>query len=457
MNAGAIGSRPRRRRWAGSSTPGWLTDPFARSGSANPQWAAIAVSCAAALLLLLGLADAGLLAAALAWLAIAAAVATGFGLVVSVLAAVAVRRFSRAAHFVSSGRPAISVLRPLHGDEPGLDRALASLAAQDYPDFQIVFGVQDAADPALAAVARLRADHPALDVAIVVNTCSHGPNPKVSNLINMLPLARHDMLVFSDSDLHVAPTYLRGLVSALARPGTGLVTTLCTGLPTVPGVAARLAALQITHSFLPGALLSRALGRQDCLGTTMALHRDTLARAGGLPALVGHLADDNLLGRHVRQLGLGIGLAATVPATAARDASLAMLWQHELRWARTIRALAPAAFAASAVQFPLAWALAACLCSGATPWAVGLLALAWLVRAAAARSVSRALSQPAGLGWAAAGLLPARDVLSVLQIVASFLGGRVLWQGHVLRADAGPAPVHRGVPDAVQPPGVLPG
>ena len=399
----------------------------------------IVCACSGALgfALLLGSVRAGPLAAALDRVAWAAALATACGLVVSALGAVAVRRFGRAGCPPPAAYPAVSVLRPLHGDEPRLADALASLAEQAYPDFQIVFGVQDPADPALQAVARLRAGFPTLDIAVVVNPLSHGQNPKISNLINMLPQARHDILVFSDSDLHVAPDYLQRLVSALARPGTGLVTALCTGLPTMPGVAARLAASQITHSFLPGALLSRALGRQDCLGTTMALHRDTLARAGGLAFLAGHLADDNLLGRQVRRLGLQIGLAATVPATGVPEASLARLWQHELRWARTIRALVPAAFAASALQFPLAWALLACLLSGAAPWSLGLLAAAWLVRAGAAVTVGRALAQPAGLlGWVGAGLLPVRDMLSLVEIVASFLGGRVLWQGHELQVDA---------------------
>ena len=150
---------------------------------------------------------------ALDWLAEIAAAASGAGLLVVALGAVAVWRFARRVPPAAVDLPPITVLRPLYGHEPGLDAALATLAMQCYPAFQLVFGVQDAADPALQAVARLRARHPALDIAVVANAVFHGPNRKVSNLINMLPLARHDTLVFSDSDLHVPPDYLERLAA----------------------------------------------------------------------------------------------------------------------------------------------------------------------------------------------------------------------------------------------------
>ena len=378
------------------------------------------------------------------WLACAAAAACFFGLAVVTLGAALVSWFAIRPDQGSAKRPPVSVLRPLYGAEPGLDAALASLCAQRYPSFQIVFGVQDAADPALCAVQRLRALHPAIDIVVAIDPALHGLNRKVGNLINMLPLARHDILVFSDSDLHVAPDYLDRLVSALDAPGTGLVTALCTGRPTVPGLAARLGAMQMTHCFLPSALLSRALGRQDCLGTTMALRRHTLEQVGGLHALASHLADDNVLGQLVRRLGLRVGLATTVPAAGVPEGSLARLWQHELRWARTIRALEPACFAGSALQFPIPWAVLACMCSGGAAWSMELAAVAWVVRVLAMGVVNRMLDQPAGATswgqvdfWVMAALSPLRDVLSIGQVVASFFGGKVLWRGHVMRADNG--------------------
>ncbi len=359
---------------------------------------------------------------------------TAAGLITTLAGAGAVRTFVRRPPRRAATHPPVTVMKPLSGDEPLLEEALSTMCAQTYPHFQIVFGVQDPNDPALQAVARLRARFPHRDIAVTVSGPSPGPNHKVCNLINMLPAARHDILVFSDSDMHVAPDYLDNVVARLSEPNTGLVTTLCTGRPTVPGLAAHLGATQISHSFLPGVLLARTLGRQDCLGTTMALRRDTLARIGGLEALVDHIADDNLLGQLVRRLGLEVGLAETIPATAVADRTLHQLWQHELRWTRTIRGLEPAALASSVLQFPLVWAGLACLSSGFARWSLAVFAICWLLRIAAALWIDRALhlthasrAQPA--------ILPLRDALSVVEIIASFLTGNVVWRGRRMLTD----------------------
>lgn len=369
-----------------------------------------------------------------------AALLAACGLVAVTVGAIAVHCFAQRTARTARHRPAVTVLKPLCGDEPMLEAALASICGQAYPAFQIVFGVQDPSDPALPIARRMQERFPACDIAVVVDASFHGPNRKISNLMNMMPAARHEVLVFSDSDLHVSPSYLEHVVAALEAPGVGLVTTLCTGLPTAAGVASRLGATGISHSFLPGALLSRALGREDCLGTTMALQRETLASIGGLDSLVRHLADDNVLAQRVHQLGLGVRLAGTVPMTAVPENSLRALWQHELRWARTIRALEPVLFAASTLQFPLFWATIAFVLSGGSAWSAALFAVAWAVRAAAARWTDRALFQEWRPAVAApVWLLPFRDVMSVSQVAASYLGARVVWRGHVMHADDGRA------------------
>ena len=336
----------------------------------------------------------------------------------------------------------ITVLKPLHGAEPMLEEGLATLCVQDHPACQIVFGLQDEADPAAAVVRRLQARFPERDIVLVVDPRRHGLNGKVGNLINMLPAARHDVLAIADSDLHVQPDYLTRLLEGLAEPGTGLVTTLYAGLPATDCLAARLGATQITHGFLPGALLSRAFRRQDCLGATMVLRRQTLARIGGLEALVDHLADDNALGRLVQGLGLAVRLARTVPATTVPETSLRALLRHELRWARTIRALAPGPFAASVLQYPLAWALLAIVLSGGLEWAWGLFLTAWAMRAVLARGIDRSLAPMlSGVAFAApVWLLPVRELMSVLVLAGGFTGSRVDWRGHAMNAD-GPVAV----------------
>jgi ceramide glucosyltransferase len=332
--------------------------------------------------------------------------------------------------------PPVTILKPLCGDEPLLEEALASCCRQSYPEFQMVFGVQDLDDPALAVVERVRARFPDCDITVIADRTLHGPNRKIANLINMLPAAKHNLLVFSDSDLHVAPNYLERLVAALQQPKMGLVSTLYVGLPGGRGWVQRLGATQISHVFLPGALLARAFGRQDCLGNTMILRRSTLERIGGLRSLVTELADDNVLGQRVRDLGLRVGLADIVTAATVPEASRAAIWQHEIRWARTIRNLAPVGFATSAIQYPIFWAALAAVFSLGAFWSLGLLAAAWAMRGVGAMSLNRILrhrlSRPAAPMpfW----LLPLRDFLSVIEILASYASNRVVWRGHIVHS-----------------------
>jgi len=381
-------------------------------------------------------------------LAFIAAAAAVVGVLQALIAARLVVKFAGEPRAEPAWRPPVTVLKPLHGDEPLLEQALATICRQDYPEWQVVFGVGDAGDPAAAVVGRLRARFPECDIALVIDPALHGRNRKVGNLINMLPAARHDVLVIADSDVHVRADYLDRLVCALAEPGVGLVTTIYAGLPSTTALPATQGATQITHGFLPGAVMARAIGRQDCLGATMCLRRRDLARCGGLRGLVDHLADDAVLGRRIAGLGLRVALAGTVPLTTVPEDSLDALFRHELRWARTIRTLEPAGFAASALQYPLAWALLTIPLAGGSLWPLGLFAIAWVLRAVAAHWVDRALAAHWS-GDDSAGpafrcplrLLPARDLLSVAVMLASYGGREVDWRGYGLRADTPPPSV----------------
>ena len=344
-----------------------------------------------------------------------------------------VRRFAAEPGLRCAIQPRLTLLKPLYGDEPMLEEALASVCAQDYPDYQIVFGVQDEADPAISVVRALQERFPERDIDLVVNSAQYGRNRKVSNLINMLPVAKHDLLVIADSDLHCAPDYLIRIVAEFAAPNTGLVTTLYAGRAANRSLAARLGASAINHGFVPGALMSRDLGREDCLGASMALRRDTLVRIGGLPALVDHLADDNVLGQRVRGLGLKIRIADTVPATTVPEHTLGALFSHELRWSRTILSLVPVAFALSSIQFPLFWSLLAVVLSQSV-WAVGLFFVVWLVRALVCVGIDHTLGlvrveRATAVSWL---LLPLRDILYIAIILASYVSDRVEWRGQMM-------------------------
>ena len=368
-----------------------------------------------------------------------AAALSAVGIVQAIGGWIVVRRFAARANHrqtidAATAVMPVTVLKPLHGDEPLLEEALASCCRQEYPAWQVVFGVQDRADTALPVVRRLQARFPGCDIAVVVDPAGHGPNRKVANLINMLPAAKHDVLVIADSDVHVAPDWLRRLAAALQMSGVGAVTTVYSGLPARmgAGIVGSLGAMQINHCFLPGALLARAMGRQDCLGASMMLRRATLERIGGFPALVDHLADDNVLGRLVQGLGLTVALADTVPATTVPEATLRALWRHELRWARTIRALVPAQFAASVLQYPLVWAALAVLLSGGAPWTLAWFAAAWAARAWTGRGIDQALDLAKRTPlW----LLPLRELMSVAVMLASYAGRQVDWRGHTLQAE----------------------
>ena len=258
-------------------------------------------------------------------LAYALALVTGLGLAQCLAGWILVARFAARVTTPPARFPPVTILKPLCGDEPLLEEALASCCCQTYPVFQIVFGVQDRADPALIVAQRLRDRFPQCDIAIVVDDTPHGPNRKVANLINMLPSARHDVLVISDSDLHVRLNYLEQLVGALEVPGTGLVTAVFVGVAAHRGWPAWLGATQISHVFLPGVLVARAMGRQDCLGSTVMLQRRMLEEIGGLQPLVTQLAEDNVLGQRVRRLGLTVRLASIVTAATVPEVSFRAL------------------------------------------------------------------------------------------------------------------------------------
>ena len=351
----------------------------------------------------------------------------------------------------SATLPAVSVLKPLHGDEPLLEQALLSFVTQDYPRLQIVFGVQSAADPAIAVVQRLRRRFPDRDLCLVIDPTPHGQNRKVANLINMLPHAAHDLLVISDSDIHAAPDYLRQIARSFAENKTvGLVTTLYHGIPASPSLSRRLAAGQINHNFLPGVLLSRMLGRQDCLGSTMALHRDTLDAIGGLSMLSPHVADDSVLGKLVRGQGRDIAIARSLTATTIAESRPAELFAHELRWGRTVRAVEPLGYALSSVQFPLFWASLAVAAAPHAGWSWILFAVVWAWRGVAAARIDRLIGamsrNPAGevareetIPFL---LLPLRDWISAAIMAASFAGSRVAWRGQMLQVSSW-APAHQ--------------
>ncbi|MBV8063264.1 MAG: bacteriohopanetetrol glucosamine biosynthesis glycosyltransferase HpnI, partial [Nevskia sp.] len=374
--------------------------------------------------------------------------AAGYALFAVYAVLVGVRRAAvmalRERHDPSRIRP-VSVLKPLCGAEPALYANLRSFFIQAHPCFQLVFGVHDAQDPALEVVRRLQAEFPQVDTAVVIDPRVHGANLKVSNLINLLPQARHEWLVLADSDIGVAPDYLEHVTAPLAESDVGVVTCLYRGVPR-GNLWSRIGALFIDDWFAPSVQVSHAFGStRFAFGSTIALRRETLLAAGGLEALRDVLADDYWLGEFTRRRGLRTVLSHVVVSTDVTENSLAELWRHELRWLRTARGAAPTGFAFVFVTFTFPVLLAG-LALARTELALALSGLG-----VAARLVLHYLQRQWRLEPSPKYellLLPLCDSLMLAIWAAAMTGSRVQWREQALdagldRVATGPAPAQQ--------------
>jgi len=335
--------------------------------------------------------------------------------------------------------PPVTVLKPLCGNEPELYSCLRSFCDQDYPEYQVIFGVVDPADPAINVVRRLISEFPDRDLALVVDPAVHGTNLKIANLINMDRATKHGIVVISDSDTRVARDCLRRVVAPLAHPATGAVTCLYKAAP-AKGFASQLGALFINDWFLSSAVVDARMREiAYCFGPVSAVRRDALDAIGGLPGLANHLADDFMLGRTIRAAGYQVALSSYVPDTVVAE-DLRSLLSHELRWARTVRAVKPGEHFMSVVTEPLPLLLALLLPYPALGGWVVLGAvvtlrvmLHYLLRA-------RFDIAPPPCPW----LLPLRECLCFAIWMASFLGATVQWRQRDFTIGAGgrliPAP-----------------
>ena len=347
------------------------------------------------------------------------------GILYVLVAAFAVQRLARRRTPQPAQWPSVSILKPLHGDEPELLQNLGSFLMQDYPaEVEILFGLQSPSDPALQVAEEIEAAFPGHNVRIVVDEFTWGANRKVSNLANLAVRARYDVMVLADSDMRVDSDYLRRVVAELSDETVGAVTCPYHGL-SLASVSSRLVALGIDTHFLPGVAMSVVLGvGHPCLGSTIALRRETHRSIGGFLAHAGSLADDHELGRRVRALGHKVAVTPFSIGHLCAQTRLSALLKQEMRWSRTIRQIEPLGHLGAITTHPLPFAL---LALALWPdWLTGgLVAAALAARLALCLCVERAF----GLPRHPYALLPIRDLLSFVVYTGSFLGRSVQWRG----------------------------
>lgn len=352
-----------------------------------------------------------------------------------------------ARHFIGSLRnssgalsiemPPVSVLKPLKGTDPEMYRSFRSHCLQDYPEYEIVFGVSDAADPAGASIERLKKEFPERLIQLVICPEILGPNVKVSNLEQMAHIARYEYLVVNDSDIRVERDYLRRIVRPLADDKIGMVTCLYRGVA-ASTLGSRLEALGISTDFCAGVIAARLLegGLSFGLGSTLAFRRRELNRIGGFKSIVDFLADDYELGNRIAGLGQKVQLSDVVVETYLPAYDFGGFLAHQMRWARGVRDARMGGYVGLASTFGLMWALLNLLFAGAATWAWIVLGCVLLLRILVALVVGKSIlndRQVPRLLW----LLPVRDLLAVAIWIVSFWGHTVKWRGDLFELRKG--------------------
>jgi ceramide glucosyltransferase len=319
--------------------------------------------------------------------------------------------------------PSVTLFKPLCGAEAETYDCLRSFCDQDYREFEVIFGVADLNDPVVAIVERLQQEFPRRQLQLVVDRRQYGSSRKVSNLVNMMPLAHHEFFVISDSDVRVCSDYLAKVVAPLLDAEVGIVTCLYRGIPR-SGLWSLLGSQFINEWFMPSVRVAALSGsRSFAFGVTIAISRRALGRIGGFMAIANQLADDYRLGELTRRLGLKTVLSDVVVETNVVEGSFGALVRHELRWLRTIRAVRPVAYCFSFITFGVPVAIVGALLADGAASAIAMLAVT-----AAARILLhfKARYQDASLPQLC--ILPIRDLLSVALWTWSFVTRRVHWR-----------------------------
>ena len=351
------------------------------------------------------------------------------------------RRLAAAARDQPPYAPDVSILKPVKGLDSRMHAGFVSHCRQQYAGrFEILFGVSSLDDPAVAEIERLRAEFPDCDIRLIECPERLGTSGKVSNLIQMLRHARYGHVLINDSDIRVSPQYLArvmgcfGAAADPTAPKVGMVTAPYLGRTAPEGEGltlwARLEALGISTDFIPGVLTARMLegGIHFGLGSTLAVSREALTRAGGLEPLVDYLADDYEIGARIARAGYRIELCGETVETTVPAYDFRGFCDHQLRWARSTRDSRKWGYVGLGITYCIPWAVLNCIATGFALWSFTLLSLVLLARVAVALSVGVGVLRD-GQVFRDIWLLPLRDFFGLAFWAWSFASHTVVWRG----------------------------
>lgn len=328
--------------------------------------------------------------------------------------------------------PPLTVLKPVHGLEPGLFENLLSFCQQDYPNFQVVMGVADSEDPALPIIRRVIAECPTQDVTVTINDRAIGSNRKISNVANCALLAKHDILVIADSDMRVPPDYLRRVASVFEDPAVAAGTCLYRGT-SAGGLPSALGVGFINEWFLPSVLVAlKFQPLRFCFGATMAVRRPALEAIGGFARLADELADDYMLGNLISAQGGRIALIPCVVENMVNEPTMGSLIKHELRWARTVRTVQPVGYTLSFLTYVMPAALGFAAARSHPAAAIVAVGSAVGLRVLMHDIARIVLGKDTSAHY---GLAVMRDLLCFAVWLMSFFSRDVEWQGYAFRVD----------------------